>query len=233
MAETTTLFFILMKKISNNKGFTLLEILMAVMIFGIVMTTLFFSYKSIFKAREKIEEKIKLVSEARSAISRIHDDIVNFYCETRPLYKESNEIGFKSKYFFRAESDFDGGEKNSRLDFTSYSHLGFGDNHRSPVNIFYYVKENILYRGDFIYPYPEKEEIKEEKSYKLCRNIKSFKFYFYDKDENEYEFWDSDEEEYQYSTPYIVKIQLEIKIYDETEKIETEIKIPVYRKPKK
>ena len=213
----------------NKNGFTLIEIVLAVLILGAVFSTLFFSYSALFQAREKIERKISVLSQAQTALLRINEDLNNFYCETYPLFKKTDDYGFKSKYFFIAENKFD---KNlsTNLRFTSYSHLGFGNDYlKSPSEIFYYLKDNILYRGDFYYPYPETEEEKKMQSFALCKNVSKFKLLFYDKENNEFEYWDSDSSEFKYSTPYIVKLEIELFLDDEKEKFETKIKLPVFR----
>ncbi|MDY0132694.1 MAG: prepilin-type N-terminal cleavage/methylation domain-containing protein [Desulforegulaceae bacterium] len=214
----------------NEKGFTLIEVVLAVLILGVVFSTLFFSYSALFQAREKIERKTSILSQAETALTRIVEDLNNFYCELPPLYKKSEDHGFRSKYFFWAENEF---RQNSstKLRFTSYSHLGFGNNYlKSPSEIFYYLKENVLYRGDFYYPYPETDLEKESLSFPICENVEKFNLVFYDEDKNEFEFWDSDSSEFKYSTPYFLKLEIVLFIDDEKEKFETKIKLPVFRK---
>lgn len=214
----------------NNKGFTLIEVVLAVLLFGILSTTLFISYKSLFTAREKVDGKIEIYSQAETALSRIIEDLTNFYCEKRPLFKESDEFDFKSKYFFIAENEFNGKTDSTRLMFTSYSHLGFGNDKKdTPALIFYYLKNNILYRGDFTYPYPEEIEEMEKLSFPLCENVSKFKLFFYDEDEKEDETWNSDEEAFYYATPFYIKLQLGLNSGEETEFFETKIKPPVFR----
>lgn len=231
--ELTRHIFMQIKKMNDQSGFTLIEIVLAVLIFGIVTTTLFFSYNSLFQAREAIDKKTKMITQAETALLRIVEDLENFYCEKRPLYKESEEIDFESKYFFYAENVFSNNTTSSKISFTSYAHLGFGgDISKSPSQIFYFLKGNILYRGDFIYPYPETEDEKEKKCYQLCKNVKKFKLIFFDEEKNEYENWNSDEAEYKYATPKRAKLEFEIALDGEVKKFETEILFPVFRKPK-
>ncbi|MDY0362462.1 MAG: prepilin-type N-terminal cleavage/methylation domain-containing protein [Desulforegulaceae bacterium] len=213
----------------DNNGFTLIEIVLAVLILGIVFSTLFFSYSALFQAREKIERKTQILSQAETALLRIVEDLNNFYCELSPLYKKSDDYDFESKYFFIAENEFK--EKSStKLNFTSYSHLSFGINNlKSPSEIFYFLEDNILYRGDFYYPYPKTEDEKKKLSFPICTNVEKFNLYFYDEEKNEYEFWDSDSLEFKYSTPYFVKLELELYFDDEKENFETKIKLPVFR----
>jgi general secretion pathway protein J len=217
----------------NSSGFTLVEILLAVVIFGIVTTTLYFSYNSLFQAREKIEQKTEILSGAETALFRIVEDLVNFYCETKPLYKEKEDFGDNSRYFFYAETDFNQSLSSTAVNFTSYSHLNFGNNnYKSPSEIFYYLKDNILYRGDFVYPYPESREEKEKSSYALCKNVKKFKMIFYDEESQEYESWNSDDQDFEYATPQMVKLELEIELENDNEKFETKIRLPVFREKK-
>lgn len=162
----------------NNKGFTLIEIVLAVLILGIVFSTLFFSYSALFQAREKIDRKTQILSQAETALLRIVEDLNNFYCELSPLYKKSDDYDFESKYFFSAENEFK--EKSStKLKFTSYSHLGFGKNNlKSPSEIFYFLEDNILYRGDFYYPYPKTEDEKKSFPIQFVQMLKNLTFIF-------------------------------------------------------
>ena len=215
---------------NKNDGFTLIEIVLAILIFSILSTTLFYSYRSLFSAKEKIDAKIELLLQSRSVLLRLTEDLRNFYCELRPLFKEPKEFGEKSKYFFITDIETGEYENSSILDFTSYSHLGFGgDLVSSPSEILYFLKDNILYRGDFIYPYPETDREKKEKSYALCRNVSSFKIVLFDENGDEYEGWNSDEKEFNFSTPFSVKIIMEITAGGSKEKYETTIELPVHR----
>lgn len=235
MKGNIKLFFMLNQRVDEkiDSGFTLVEVLLAIVLLGIITTTLFVSYKSLFTARAQIDNKVNILSQSKTVINRVVDDLTGFYCELRPLYKEVEEFNFKSKYFFVAESQYSGEKTSSKLNFTSYSHLGFGgDDIKSPAEIFYFLKDNILYRGDFIYPYPETIDEKEEKSYPICKNVNEFKLVFYDEEGDEYQSWDSDDVVYGFSTPCRVYIKIETLIESEKEVYETEIKLPVFREKK-
>ncbi len=223
---------------TSQSGFTIIEILLAFFIFGIVLTTVFASYSAVTSTTSVIYDSIAVYESAKNCLARMLLDLESLHAATYPAYSPPDIdddpdpyriIGDKS-----AVSDF------SRLRFTSYANLPLeGDKRTGIAEIVYYVhtkdEKHTLRRSDSLFPdYRFHTTEFEEKGSDpiLLENIKSLKFIFFDDEGVEYESWDSDSEEYEYATPRAVKIELEIG--DETTSLffETMVHFEVYRSKK-
>lgn len=156
----------------SNSGFTLLEILVAVMIFGIVMLTLFSSLRSFMLSSQMIKTNIA-ASEAAASVNKIMErDFLNLRISMAPEYsKNEAESGIDSikgtrssfsgtasqdkrdKFRFIGDETTEGGNVFSRVRFASLNHIQFGDdaaliNEEAAVKkagvatIIYYVRPN-------------------------------------------------------------------------------------------
>ncbi|TDI88813.1 MAG: prepilin-type N-terminal cleavage/methylation domain-containing protein [Candidatus Dadabacteria bacterium] len=98
---------------TTNKGFTLIEVLLAVFIASIVLTVLYASFFQILKAKEKVEEELELYHETRVIFSKMTKDLVTAF--PRGIVN-SDSSNLKYPFFIGSE---DG--NNSSLTFTSLS----------------------------------------------------------------------------------------------------------------
>ena len=64
---------------TTNKGFTLIEVLLAVFIASIVLAVLYASFFQILKAKEKVEEELELYHEARVIFSKMTRDLATAF----------------------------------------------------------------------------------------------------------------------------------------------------------
>ena len=97
----------------TEKGFTLLEILVAVFITVLVITLVYSSFFQIIDAKEKVEKEIDLLHEARVIFSRISKDLTN-------VYPRGRVSGIATSYpysYFKGTKD---GE-NSKLQLSSFT----------------------------------------------------------------------------------------------------------------
>ena len=60
---------------TTDRGFTLIEVLLAVFIGSIVLTVLYASFFQINRAKDRIEEELDLYHEARVIMSKITKDL--------------------------------------------------------------------------------------------------------------------------------------------------------------
>ncbi len=59
----------------SRKGFTLLEILIAMFIFGVVLTTIFTSYTGTFRIIDETESQTDIYAMARTVMIRMQEDL--------------------------------------------------------------------------------------------------------------------------------------------------------------
>jgi len=218
---------------NRETGFTLVEILIAISIFAIVITTIFGSHNLVFSSAKAVEEDMAVYEMAKSCLSRMADDLGSLHVclppEYTPLDINDDEDPFKVK----GETADAGSESFSRLMFTSRAHVSLEKNIQEGIaRIVYYVQKSdetsyVLRRADKLYPYEPFEEKKSDPV--LCESVNSLVFKYYDQQGSEYDRWDSDSADVDYSTPWAIKITLQIG--DETNFLpfETKVKLPVFR----
>jgi general secretion pathway protein J len=220
-----------------NRGFTLLEIMIAIFIFAIVITTIFASYNAVSSGNEIIDQNTASFEMASNCLNRMIMDLKSIHLTLPPAYSppalgESPEL-----YRIVGETIDIQGTALPRLRFTSLSHISFGEKRqRGIAQIVYYVQaaedgNYVLKRADKLYPYGKFEEKSGDPV--LCRDVKSLTFKYYDDDGTDYDLWDSDSEEFGYSTPRAIDIRLELAEGSGSLSFETMVNLPVYRGKKK
>ena len=96
------------------KGFTLIEILIAVFILGIVLSTVYASYTGTFRIIRATETDAELYGMARTVLERMTRDIE----ATAP---------WKGAFTFTARPYYLGNREFTRLIFRSTAHIAFGE----------------------------------------------------------------------------------------------------------
>ena len=120
---------------TTGKGFTLIEVLLAIFIGSIVLTVLYASFFQINRAKERIEEELELYHEARIVMSKITTDLATAF--PRGLVN-SQSTNIATPYFYGVE---DG--KNSKLSFTSLSRTPTRDARESDQSEISYFLEPV------------------------------------------------------------------------------------------
>lgn len=223
------------KRESNRdaSGFTLLEILLAILILAVVITTILGSFNAVFSTTDTLDNSARIHAMAKTCLNRIVADLEALMISQRPFYKPPGYDDPPDPYrIVGTASDGDGiGFADFR--FASRAHLPMEKSKRTGIaEIHYYImaKEEglpVLKRSDKLYPYPPFEENSSDPV--LCERVKSLAFTYYDDEGSDYEIWDSDSEEFNYATPSAVEIRLEIG--DETESyiFKTMVRFPIHR----
>jgi general secretion pathway protein J len=220
-----------------SRGFTLLEIMVAIFIFAIVITTIFASYSAVSSGNEIIDQNTASYEMASNCLNRMIMDLKSIHLTLPPAYSppalgESPEL-----YRIVGETTDIQGTAFPRLRFTSLSHISFGEKkERGIARIVYYVQaaedgNYVLKRADRLYPYGKFEEKPGDPV--LCRDVKSLTFKYYDDDGTDYDLWDSDSEDFGYSTPTAIDIRLELAEGSGSLYFETMVNLSVYREKKK
>jgi prepilin-type N-terminal cleavage/methylation domain-containing protein len=211
-----------------RSGFTLVEILIAIFILGLVMATVYASYSSVLKTTHEMEEELNLYKMARVSMDRMIKDL-------------SSLQSYSGSFYLRAEKkSLDKYEFHS-LSFWSASHLAFGENEEEgrPAAISYHVQEEddrksfSLWRADVADSKPD-ETKNAEGGFKICKNIDSFKLKFYDSSGTETDAWDSSSEsgEQKGKMPAAIEIELFIVNPNDQEKsykFMTKVFLPVQK----
>jgi general secretion pathway protein J len=215
------------------KGFTLMEILVAIAILAIVVTTVLASFNSVFSTTEVLDENAELYEMAKNCMKRMVLDLESIHIAQRPMYRPPELDQPPDPYRIVATPPDDGGMGFAQIRFASRAHLGFENSPREGIaEIIYYVQPRddghlVLKRADNLYPYPDFEERSSDPV--LSKYVKSLAFKFYDPEGLEYDVWDSDSDEFGYATPKAIAVRLELANKSATQTFETRVLLPMLR----
>jgi general secretion pathway protein J len=219
---------------SAADGFTLMEILVAVLILGIVVTTVLTSFNLVFSTTETLENSAAVFEAGKTALGRIVADLENIHIAERPFYKPPGVDDPPDPYRLQGKLSNISGTKIAELRLASRAHLPLERETRQGIaEVAYYGQSQadaglVLRRADHLYPYPRARERSGDPV--LCENVKSLAFTFVDAEGAEFETWDSDSKESGYATPSMVAVRLEILMAEEVFVFQTTVRLPRVRK---
>jgi len=75
----------------NPEGFTLFELLIAIFIFALVLTTIYASSTGTFRVVNETESEVEIYRMARIAMERMLEDLESLYVQRSPLTGKSAE----------------------------------------------------------------------------------------------------------------------------------------------
>jgi general secretion pathway protein J len=169
---------------SRSRGFTLIEIMIAVFILGLVLSTVYAAYSGTMTLTKEMEYENSVYRNARTTMDRIIRDLSSL--------QPSGGV-----WNLQAGKEMAGSHEFPSLFFSAAAHLAFSENEIDGGNaqIAYFVEEDTdggysLRRSDLLNYQATKEKSKSS-SYLLCPNIDSLIFTFYDVNGKEFDSWDS------------------------------------------
>jgi general secretion pathway protein J len=216
-------------------GFTLLEILIALFIFAVIVTTVFGSFNFVFGKIGIIEESKATYEMAKDCLNRMSIDLASAYFLLPPAYKPPKEDSDPDAYRLVGEIAAVGSEDFGKLRFTAMAHLPLQQHHRDGVaEIIYYVTAardgtKALRRSDRLDFSEPRDDLSGDPI--LCENLRTLTFAYIDAEGEERELWDSDASDVGFATPRAVRLRLEIGSEDNFHTFETTILFPQYRRP--
>lgn len=224
----------------NRRGFTLLEILVAIFIFAVVMTTIYASFNAVLSKNEAINQGRGVYEMARTCLDRMASDLSAVYVERPPLYEPADFDDTENPYRFVASEEIVGSESFSRLRFAADAHLPMGGGKSGGIaEIVYYLEAVeapdsgfVLRRADTAYPYDASGYESYDESAPdpiLCRNVQSFSLELSDSEGEWRPEWDSENSRTKYATPRAVRIKLKVSDGMNSHAFETAVKLPVWR----
>lgn len=220
--------------VQADGGFTLIEILIAIFIFAVLITTVFGSYRSVFSNTETMDRDMDLHETGQNCLQRIIFDLESIHLSMPPRYSPSDFNEPPDPYRFVSDVGFSGNSTFSRLRFASLAHLPFFPDLREGITeIVYYVQpledgQYILKRSENLYPFIYIKEKGIDPA--LCEGIRTFRLRFYSHDGTEHDEWDSESEAFKYETPKAVEIKIELTNDLITQSFETVVVLPANRK---
>lgn len=199
----------------DQGGFTLLEILLAIFIFTIVLSTLYTAYTGTFRNIDETESQAEIYRMARIALERIVEDLESAYISPWAVGLETEEKTPNYPAFVGETTEING-RRADTLRFVSRAHLVFDDEGKEATvaQIVYDVRQSeeeeegfVLYRSDTLLF--EERPGEGVGGLVLCDGLHALNFTYYDAEGRQYDRWDSAQEEFKDRLPIMVSIVLE------------------------
>ena len=193
-----------------SSGFTLLEILIAIAILALVVSSLYGAYSGTIETTEKVESLRDIDQTARLALMQMADDFKSFYYRKAESNEEDSPFGFSGG--MEAE-----GEEETVVEFASTSHLGFDLNFPSlRINRVRYTltkelgneQHHKLVRIEI--PFADLPGEREEITLELADSVESLVLTYQNKDGQSFSQWDTKARETEGLPPRLVNIQLKM-----------------------
>jgi len=173
----------------KDRGFTLVELLLAIFIFSIVVSTVYGSYRITFGLVNRTEQKLEIAGRAHVVMERITEDISSLvHTDGASLTGEQHE---------------NSGMRGDSLSFVSAVHIGLTkkDDLGGYSLIQYSAEEdegtgllNLYRSGSPLLPGTDGDDTEGQK-YLLCDGLKEIKFSYFNDEGVESEEWRSQEDE--------------------------------------
>ncbi|BCS94722.1 hypothetical protein DSLASN_03540 [Desulfoluna limicola] len=195
----------------RDQGFTLVEILVAVTIMGLVMVTIGTAFSQLTRGAKALEESGRDSLALGDAARWIGRDLEALYVVQDPLYSGGDSNDAEDPYRFTLAREMVGGEEMSILRFTSLNHLPFGGLSLGGIaEIVYFVTDDggelRLRRSDRLFFHDPFERAQEHPV--LMKQASSFQVVCIDAEGREQDTWDSESDTYGRATPVAVKVTL-------------------------
>ena len=203
---------------SKRRGFTLLEVLIAMFIFAVILSTIYVAYTGTFRNIEETESQADLYQMARIVLERMTEDLESAYivAQTKDAKEEESPEANQTTRFVGTMAEVEG-RRLDTLRFASKAHIVFngGEPYPGTAEIVYYVRENsgevggfTLYRTDRANF--ERGEEDATSGWILCDHLYAIRFTYYDQEGSAYDNWDSTEESFKDKVPSEISILLEL-----------------------
>ncbi|NDY70866.1 prepilin-type cleavage/methylation domain-containing protein [Desulfobacter hydrogenophilus] len=221
----------------TDYGFTLMELMVALVIFSFVMVMLFSSFNSFISTGQSIAHGVDYNERARDAFRRILDDLTNLYVPESRIISVQNSLDGQDVDTFQmtgSESSV-GTETFSTLEFVCLSGLQTGRRRPSSVvRVTYYVRKNSRELFDLCRaerPIGSDRDTDPCLDPVLAENITRFTIDFVDAKLNEHQDWDGDKDTNTdrdgVSLPCVLNIGLTLKSENKEKIYETAVVLPV------
>ncbi len=207
-----------------SRGFTLLEILLAIFILTLVVTAVFGAFSGTFKVVNETETQEEIYRTARVVLERISEDLASAYGGGLSKGKQPETATPSKPPIFVGEDHEVDDRSADALRFLSYAHLSFksGRQAEGPAEISYYTQYNeksrdlSLYRSDTL-DYLEGPE-NGAGGLLVCEGLKWLDFVYYDKNGDPHKTWESNGSEGKGALPSRVEVSIAFENALDTEK---------------
>ena len=126
---------------ASNIGFTLIEILVAILILGVVVTTILASFNMVFSTTEALESSNLYYEMGKNCLNRMILDLKAIHVAQRPIYRPPELDTTPDPYRIVGSQSDSVGTNFAEIRFASRAHLPMGEDTRTGIaEIVYYVQ---------------------------------------------------------------------------------------------
>jgi general secretion pathway protein J len=223
-----------MRAPASSGGFTLMEILVAIFIFALLITTIFGSFRVVFSSADAVGSDVAVFASARTCLGRIETDLTALVVSDYPRYAKPEFNDPEDPYRLVGDATDLAGSSFGRLQFASLAHLPINRDSRQGVcRIVYYADQLadeslVLRRADQVFPFPEFQESEDDPI--LCDNLIALELAYVDAEGVSSDRWDSESADNDYATPSAIEVRLTVGRPDRPMTFSTRIPLHVTRK---
>ncbi len=216
-------------------GFTLLEILVAMVVLAMLLSALFGSFNALLTSAGHIEHSVERFEAANDCMRRMIGDLNALRVNLPPSYQKPQLNSDPDPYRVVGESG--GGGMLSRLRFASLAHFPMAqEKEQGLAEIEYVAQEN----GDGLMTIRRKDRLLAAadsgsrpasplSAPVICDQLKDATFSYLDQEGEARERWDSEAATFGYATPAAVRIKLVFAGYNGLQPMETMVTLPARR----
>jgi general secretion pathway protein J len=218
---------------AQARGFTLLEIMLAIFIFAVVVTMVFGSFRAVFSSADAVGADVDLFASARACLNRMASDLEALHIADFPRYAKPEFNDDEDPYRLVGDTSDVAGRTFGRLRFASLAYLPLNQDPRQGVcRIVYYAHQRwddtlVLRRAQHLYPFPDFEESRDDPI--LCDNLLALEFAYVGDEDEVGDRWDSESADNDYATPLAVEIRLTVGTEDRPRQFTTRVPLHVHR----
>lgn len=222
---------------TSEKGFTLLEVLLAFFIFSILFVTIYASYSGSFKTINKTESKMEIYRKAAIALERISEDLRSAYISQLPPGSFGTPAGYTA--FLGEDNEVNGEDADTLSFFTRISPLFSDEDAAATGQLISYSVVPGSGEDELVLLRSEDPEFSDESAARegmvLADGLQAINFTYLDRNGEEHESWDSENDKFGGRLPRRVLISLEFLNDNNPDmplKVMTSVDLPVNYIPK-
>jgi prepilin-type N-terminal cleavage/methylation domain-containing protein len=220
---------------ARPEGFTLLEILVAMAVLGVLLSALFGAFNALLTSAEHVEGSMTRFEGSNDCLRRILGDLGALQVSLPPAYRKPQASSDPDPWRFVGESD---GGGLSALRFASLAHFSL-ERESAPglAEIVYHATQGgdglvTITRGDRLLAAaaldgPGRSASSPEAV--ICEGVETVALSFFDADGQERERWDSESASFGYATPSAVRIRIVPAERSAGRTVETVVTLPARR----
>ncbi len=227
---------------AGSKGFTLVEMLLALTLFALVVSMLYTGFNTVMTPVNTFKSGRDGHEAGLNAMRRIKWDLLSVCLTRNAVYIPANRRPAQDvdrfRFVCRPQTIGQSQHPFSRLRFASFEHLEFNRERDGAIGIIIYQVQPgsndtwVLQRRDLasVLHRSQDEETDAEPGPVLCDRVKAFELKFMDHQGNVHNEWDSESPDFKFETPAAVTIRLETGDSQTSYVFETTVRLPVARK---